>query len=88
MPDPYRLHGFTYVLSYALLAMLYYLFNYNFGVRMVQLYDADTQEYTTPGPLFQATALTYDCAYEMALLISPAYWVTYYLGGFQFTTLT
>ena len=87
MPDPYRLHGFIYVISYALLAMLYYLFNYNLGVRMVQLYDAKDDAYSTPGPGFQAAALAYDCAYEMALLISPAYWVTFYLGYFTYTTL-
>jgi hypothetical protein len=87
MPDPYRLHGFIYVISYASLAMLYYLFNYNLGVRMVQLHDAKTDEYTTPGPGFQAVALAYDCSYEMALLISPAYWVTFYLGYFTYTTL-
>ena len=88
MPDPYRAHGFIYVITYALLAMLYYLFNYNLGVRMVQLYDAETKSYTTPPPLFQTAALAYDCSYEMALLISPAYWVTFYLGLFHYATLS
>jgi len=88
MPDPYRLHGFLYVISYALLVILFYIFNYNLGVRMVQLYDAETKTFTTPGPLFQAAGLAYDSAYEMALLISPAYWVTFYLGFFHYTTLT
>ena len=84
MPDPYRLHAFTYVISYALLALFYYFFNYNAGVRMIQTYNAETKEYTTPGTFFQVCALTYDCAYEMALLISPAYWVTFYLGLFTY----
>jgi hypothetical protein len=88
MPDPYRLHGFIYVISYALLAILFYIFNYNLGVRMVQMYDSEKKSYTTPGPVFQAIGLAYDSSYEMALLISPAYWVTFYLGFFHYTTLS
>lgn len=87
MDDPYRLHAFAYLGGYIALVILFYIINYNLGVRMVQLYDAEKQEYTTPGPLFQAAGLTYDSAYEMGVLISPAYWITAYLGLFQFTTL-
>jgi len=87
IPAPYRAHAFTFVAAYALLVMLFYLINYNLGVRMVQIYDCETKSFTTPGPLFQATALTYDSAYEMGLLISAAYWVTFYLGLFQYATL-
>ena len=87
MPEPMRTHAFTYVASYALLVMLFYLINYNLGVRMVQIHDADTKEWVQPGPAFQAAALTYDSAYEMGLLLSAAYWVTAYLGLFQYLTL-
>ena len=88
MPDPYRAHGFIYVIAYAMLAILFYIFNYNLGVRMVQLYDAENRTFTTPGPIFQAAGLAYDSSYEMALLISPAYWVTFYLGFFHYATLS
>lgn len=87
MPSPYRAHAFTYVISYSLLVMLFYLINYNLGVRMVEVYDQERKEFIAPGPLFQAAGLAYDSAYEMALLISPAYWVAYYLGLFHFKTI-
>ena len=83
MDEPRRTHALYYLGGYASLAMLYYLINYNLGVRMVQMYDCEARTYTTPGPAFQAVALTYDSAYEMCLLISPAYWVTAYLGLFS-----
>jgi hypothetical protein len=88
MPEPYRTHAFTYVIAFSLLVMLFYIINYNLGVRMVEIYDQDRGEYTKPGPFFQAAGLAYDSAYEMALLISPAYWVAFYLGLFQYTTIT
>lgn len=87
MPDPFRAHALIYLGAYIGMVMLFYLINYNLGVRRVELYDAARDTYTTPGPLFQAAGLTYDSAYEMALLISPAYWVTFYLGLFQYGTL-
>lgn len=87
MPAPYRAHAFTYLIAYSMMVMMFYLINYKLGVRMVQIYDHDRKEFTTPGPLFQAAGLTYDSAYEMALLISPAYWVTFYLGLFPYTAL-
>lgn len=88
MPAPYRAHAFTYVIAYSMLVMLFYLINYNLGVRMVEIYDHERGEYTRPGPFFQAVGLAYDSAFEMALLISPAYWVPFYLGLFQYTTIT
>ncbi|MEL6346382.1 MAG: hypothetical protein AAFV53_24940 [Myxococcota bacterium] len=88
MPAPYRIHAFTYVGAYSLSTMLFYAINYPLGVRYVQLYDCERKEYTTPGPWFQAAGLTYDSAYEMALLISPAYWITFYLGLFQYPHFT
>jgi hypothetical protein len=39
--------------------------------------------YKKPGVLMQVGGLLYDSAYEMALLISPAYWIPYYLGIFS-----
>jgi hypothetical protein len=83
IPQPERAHAFIYLISYALLVMLFYLINYNLGVRYVETYDCETKQYKKPGPWFQAASLTYDSAYEMAILISPAYWVTFYLGFFQ-----
>ena len=88
MPAPYREHAFTYLIAFSLLVMLFFIINYNLGVRMVEIYDHERGEYTKPGPIFQAAGLAYDSAYEMALLISPAYWVTFYLGLFQYTTIT
>jgi hypothetical protein len=87
MPAPYRAHALTYVAAYILLVMLFYVINYNLGVRFVQLYDDERKEFVTPGPLFQAAGLTYDSAYEMALLISAAYWVSFHLGLFEYATL-
>ncbi len=83
MPTPYRAHAFIYVAAYSGLVMLFYFINYNLGVRMVEIYDVERKQYTQPGPLFQAAGLAYDSAYEMGLLISPAYWVTFYLGQFH-----
>jgi hypothetical protein len=83
IPAPYRSHAFAYLIAYSFLVLLFYFINYNLGVRMVEIYNHERKEYTTPGPLFQAAGLTYDSAYEMALLISPAYWLTFYLGLFQ-----
>ena len=88
MPAPYRTHAFIYLLTYSTLVGIFYLINYNLGVRMVELYDHERKEYTRPGPLFQAAGLAYDSSYEMALLISPAYWVTFYLGFFHYATLS
>jgi hypothetical protein len=84
MPAPYRAHAFTYLIAYSTLVMLFYFINYNLGVRMIEIYDHKHEEYIKPGPIYQAAGLTYDSAYEMALLISPAYWATFYLGLFHF----
>lgn len=85
MPSPFRAHAFTYLATYSCFVMLFYFINYNFGVRFVDIYDEEKKEFTKPGPLMQAAGLTYDSAYEMALLISPAYWVAFYLGLFHYT---
>jgi len=45
-------------------------------------YDAETKEFYQPGLTVQFAGLTYDSAYEMALLVSPAYWLTFYMGVF------
>lgn|GEM_PF-2124568 len=87
MPAPYRTHVFVYLGAYSLMVMLFYAINYALGVRMVQRYDPEQETFTTPGPLVQALGLTFDSAYEMALLISPAHWVPFYLGLLEFGTL-
>lgn len=84
MPPPYRSHAIIYIAAYSCLVILFYLINYNFGVRLIEIYDEDKKEFTKPGPLFQAAGLTYDSIYEMAFVISPAYWITFYLGLFQY----
>ena len=87
MPQPYRNHGLVYLGTYSLMVGTYYLINYNLGVRMVQILNHENGEFTTPGPLFQAAGLGYDSAYEMALLLSPAYWGAFYAGLFHFATI-
>lgn len=87
IPAPYRAHAFTYIAAYGLLVMLFYLINYNLGVRLVELRDEETGAWTRPGPAFQAAALTYDSVYEMGLMVSPAYWGAFYLGLFSYGTL-
>lgn len=84
IPSPYRTHALIYISAYSVFVMLFYLINYNLGVRMVEIYDPERKEYTKPGPFFQAAGLAYDSVYEMALLVSPAYWVTFYLGLFYY----
>lgn len=85
MPTPYRWHAVIYIAAYSCFVMLFYLINYNFGVRLIEIYDEERKVFTKPGPLFQAAGLTYDSIYEMAFVISPAYWITFYLGLFQYS---
>lgn len=87
MPAPYRTHALVYLAAYSLMVMLFYLINYQLGVRMLQRYDREQETFTTPGPLVQALGLTFDSAYEMALLLSPAHWACFYLGLLEFSTL-
>lgn len=82
IPSSSQEHGFAYLISYSLFVLLFYFINYNMGVRYIELYDPVTKRYTKPGVLMQASGLFYDSAYEMALLISPAYWIPFYLGLF------
>lgn len=83
IPQPYRTHALIYIISYSILVLLFYFINYNLGVRYVEYYDHDKKEYYKPSLSIQIAGLTYDSAYEMALLISPAYWLTFYLGLFH-----
>ena len=87
IPDTYKSHAITYLLSYSGLVMLFYLINYSLGVRIIQFYDSEKGEFVKPGIGVQAAGLTYDSAYEMALLISPAYWVAHYCGLFEYSTI-
>jgi hypothetical protein len=82
--QPYRKHALFYIIAYSLLVLLFYFINYNFGVRYVEEFNCKKQTYTKPSLGMQIAGLTYDSAYEMALLVSPAYWVTFYLGFFNF----
>jgi hypothetical protein len=87
IPSPYRIHAFTYIGAYSIFVMTFYLINYKFGVRFIEIYDAKKNEFKKPGPLMQASGLTYDSAYEMALLISPAYTIAFYIGLFEYSTI-
>lgn len=84
MPMPFRMHALIYLIAYSVFVILFYFINYNLGVRIVEIYDHERKEYKMPGPLFQAAGLTYTSVYEMALLITPAYWATFYLGFFHY----
>jgi hypothetical protein len=83
IPNEDRLHAFTYLFAYAALVLLFYFINYNLRVRYIEMYDPITNTYTKPSLGIQIAGLIYDSAYEMALLVSPAYWLTYYLGFFS-----
>jgi len=83
IPNTDRLHAFSYLISYAFLVLLFYFINYNLGVRYIEMYDHENKHYFKPSKSMQIAGLTYDSAYEMALLISPAYWLTYYLNLFN-----
>jgi hypothetical protein len=83
IPLDSRYHAFAYLLSYSLFVVLFYFINYNMRVRYIELYDPETMSYKKPGVLMQVSGLLYDSAYEMSLLISPAYWIPYYMGGFS-----
>jgi hypothetical protein len=83
IPLDSRSHAFVYLLAYSLFVLLFYFINCNMRVRYIELYDPVTESYKKPGVLMQVSGLVYDSAYEMALLISPAYWIPYYLGIFS-----
>ena len=83
IPLTHRGHAFTYLFAYSVFVLLFYFINYNLGVRYIEMYESETKKYTKPGIGFQMAGLTYDSAYEMALLVSPAYWLTFYLGFFM-----
>ncbi len=83
IPETYRGHAFTYLFAYSGLVLLFYFINYNLGVRYIEFYNAETKEFYKPGLTLQIAGLTYDSAYEMALLVSPAYWLTFYMGLFK-----
>jgi hypothetical protein len=63
--------------------ILFYLINYNLGVRYIETFRHDLNSFEKPKLSLQIAGLVYDSAYEMTLLISPAYWLTYYLGFFS-----
>lgn len=83
IPNEDRSHAFTYLFAYAALVLLFYFINYNLRVRYIEMYDPITNTFTKPGLGIQIAGLIYDSAYEMALLVSPAYWLTFYLGFFN-----
>lgn len=83
IPVPFRNHAFIYLISYSGLVLLFYFINYNLGVRFIEIYDHDSKKFNRPGTAMQVAGLTYDSAYEMAILISPAYWIPFYLGLFH-----
>ena len=87
MPEPHRTHAIIYLIAYTALTMLWFLINYAFGVRMIQRFDEERQEFYTPGIGFELVAFFYDSANEMALLISPVYLIPYAARWLQFATI-
>lgn len=83
IPMEHRLHASIYIFSYAAFVLLFYFINYNFGVRYIELYNPVTGEYNKPNLGMQIAGLFYDSAYEMTILISPAYWIPLYMDFFQ-----
>jgi hypothetical protein len=83
IPVADRTHAFTYIFAYAGFVLLFYFINYNLGVRYIETFRHDLNAYEKPKLSLQMAGLVYDSAYEMSLLISPAYWLTYYLGFFS-----
>lgn len=83
IPSADRTYAFTYVFSYAGFVLLFYFINYNLGVRYIETYNHEHNTFEKPGIPMQIAGLVYDSAYEMTLLISPAYWLTYFLGFFS-----
>jgi hypothetical protein len=83
LPFEQQKHAFTYYFAYAGFVLLFYFINYNLGVRYIEMYNSETKCFEKPGLGMQIAGLVYDSAYEMTLLISPAYWLCFYLGFFQ-----
>jgi len=54
---------------------------------MIQVYDHESQSFSTPSGLFQVQALAYDSAYEMGLFNSLANIIPFQLGLFHFTAM-
>lgn len=83
LPVEQHLHAFTYYFAYAGFVLLFYFINFNLGVRYIELYNWENKCFEKPGLGMQVAGLIYDSAYEMTLLISPTYWLSFYLGFFQ-----
>jgi hypothetical protein len=83
LPVEQHLHAFTYYVAYAGFVLLFYFINYNLGVRYIELYNPEKKCFEKPRLGMQVAGLIYDSAYEMTLLISPTYWLSFYLGFFQ-----
>lgn len=83
IPSADRTHAFTYISTCAGFVLLFYFINYNLGVRYIETFRYDLSSFEKPKFSLQMAGLIYDSAYEMTLLISPAYWLTYYLGFFS-----
>lgn len=82
IPSEHRNHAFIYYISYAGFVLLFYFINFNLGVRYIEVFNADTKLYEKPKISMQVLGLVYDSAYEMTLIVSPAYWICFYLGFF------
>lgn len=83
IPTEHTEHASIYIFSYAGFVLLFYFINYNFGVRYIEMSDPVTNEYSKPNLVMQIAGLIYDSAYEMTILISPAYWIPLYLDFFK-----
>lgn len=75
-------HSYTwlYLIFYALFVVLFYAIHFPFGVRYIELERENATGFYRPNFGIQALGLLYDSAFEMTLLISPAYLLPYYWG--------
>lgn len=83
LPVEQKAHALAYFSAYAGFVLLFYFINYNLGVRYIEVDHPEKKSFVRPQLGMQVAGLVYDSAYEMTLLISPAYWLSYYLGFFQ-----
>ncbi|MFC1540200.1 hypothetical protein ACFL41_01770 [Gemmatimonadota bacterium] len=88
MPDPYRTHGFFFLLASFALTALFFGINYSFGVRIIQQYNYETNKYYKSGTLFSVAAFIYDSFYEMSLFNMYYYLIPYMAGLFTYSTIS
>lgn len=77
-------HAILFCISFFFLMELFFWINYFLGVRMIERFDEEKQQFYTPGIGFEIMGFTYDSIFEMALLNMPYYLIPCYLGLFSY----